>query len=315
MFGRAKKTAGAQRAAGAQKAERAQKTARSHAQALEERWNYTPTLPTTRALIGAGLGLLVAWAKGPSGDRWMRTSYSGGEVSLSEGVEVVGALVGSTLARPSVRISTGCPIASKAREMGALSLASAAGYIDDHMENAFPDHAKGLKGHLSALAHGRPTSGVLKIALIGGAAAIAPRYNRRGGFASWAADSVIIAGTANLINLLDLRPGRALKVVGAGALGGLACRRTRPGAAGLLVAVGSALPSDLAGATMLGDLGANALGLELGRLATAPTSLKTRLGLAAGVVGLTLASEKISFSKVIENTPILRTIDHAGRRD
>jgi hypothetical protein len=65
---------------------------------------------------------------------------------------------------------------------------------------------------------------------------------------------------------------------------------------------------------MLGDCGANALGALLGlRLAAIP-SRAPRAGLLAGVVALTLASEKVSFTKVIEATPGLRELDRLGRR-
>jgi hypothetical protein len=38
-----------------------------------------------------------------------------------------------------------------------------------------------------------------------------------------------------------------------------------------------------------------------------------RAALLAGIVGLTLASEKVSFTKVIEATPGLRELDRLGR--
>jgi hypothetical protein len=123
----------------------------------------------------------------------------------------------------------------------------------------------------------------------------------------------LVAGTANLINLLDLRPGRA------GKAGALVAAATLGGPAGGLVAgpLGAtlaALPEDLGERIMLGDCGANALGALLGlRLASIP-GRAPRAGLLAGVVALTLASEKVSFTKVIEATPGLRDLDRLGRR-
>jgi hypothetical protein len=51
-------------------------------------------------------------------------------------------------------------------------------------------------------------------------------------------------------------------------------------------------------------LGASAAGL--------PRS--ARIALLAGIAGLTAASEKVSFTKVIERTPALRWLDMLGRR-
>jgi hypothetical protein len=122
----------------------------------------------------------------------------------------------------------------------------------------------------------------------------------------------LVAGTANLVNLLDLRPGRAAK---AGALTAVA---TLGGPAGGLVAgpLGATLgvlPADLGERVMLGDSGANALGALVGlRLAELP-GRASRVGLLAGIVALTLASEKVSFTRVIEATPGLRELDRLGR--
>src|SRR5699024_8971506 len=83
-------------------------------------------------------------------------------------------------------------------------------------------------------------------------------------------------------------------------------RRRRPG---LL-----ALPADLRERGMLGDAGANVLGAAVGAAATRRLSAPSRLTVLASVVALTLASERISFSAVIERTPALRALDRLGRR-
>jgi UDP-N-acetylmuramyl pentapeptide phosphotransferase/UDP-N-acetylglucosamine-1-phosphate transferase len=123
-----------------------------------------------------------------------------------------------------------------------------------------------------------------------------------------------VAGTANLFNLLDLRPGRALKVSLVAAPAVLA-PHPAAGLAAAVVGTGAALlPADLAERSMLGDCGANAVGAVLGTAMVAATPRPVRLVLLAAVTGLTLASEKVSFTKVIEATPVLRELDAIGRR-
>jgi hypothetical protein len=122
----------------------------------------------------------------------------------------------------------------------------------------------------------------------------------------------VIAGTANLVNLLDLRPGRALKA--SLALG--APLAARPGGglvAGPLGAAGALLRDDLGENIMLGDAGANALGALLGVGIAAGTGRAGRAAALAALAALTAASERVSFTKVIESTPGLRELDQLGR--
>ena len=65
---------------------------------------------------------------------------------------------------------------------------------------------------------------------------------------------------------------------------------------------------------MLGDAGANALGALLGVAAAASLPRPARVALLAGIAGLTAASEKVSFTAVIERTPALKWLDMLGRR-
>jgi len=86
-------------------------------------------------------------------------------------------------------------------------------------------------------------------------------------------------------------------------------------AAGALGAGAAVLPDDLAERTMLGDSGANALGALLGLRLVERTGLAGRAAILAGVVALTVASERISFSEVIDRQPVLSALDRAGRRE
>ncbi|MCG5472110.1 hypothetical protein LADH09A_006145, partial [Micromonospora sp. LAH09] len=74
------------------------------------------------------------------------------------------------------------------------------------------------------------------------------------------------------------------------------------------------LRDDLGEDVMLGDSGANALGALLGVALAARTGPLGRAGLLAVLAGLTAASEKVSFTSVIQRTPGLRELDALGRR-
>lgn len=65
---------------------------------------------------------------------------------------------------------------------------------------------------------------------------------------------------------------------------------------------------------MLGDAGANALGAMLGAAAAASLPRSARAGALGVIVALTLVSEKVSFTRVIERTPPLHWLDMLGRR-
>jgi len=253
-----------------------------------------------------------------------RTNFRGHEVSLAGGIGLAaGAGVAAAVA--------GGPVGAAAAIAGLG--AGAVGAYDD-IVGARPGHtgAKGFRGHLAALRAGRVTTGLVKIAGIGaaglaaaallehrrargfGAAEPAGRPSFTGGLADVAVSGALIAGTANLFNLFDLRPGRALKV---GLLVGAPLAVAGPGAPVAAAATGAAaaaLPDDLGERTMLGDAGANALGAVLGTVLAAHTGRTARLAVLAGVVGLTAASERVSFTKVIERTPPLNALDRLGRR-
>ena len=89
-----------------------------------------------------------------------------------------------------------------------------------------------------------------------------------------------------------------------------------PAATLAAIPLGAALAlagEDLGERAMLGDAGANALGAMLGAAAAASLPRPGRVALLAGIVALTAASEKVSFTKVIRRTPPLHWLDMLGR--
>lgn len=305
-------------------------------------------LPVVGAGIGvcAGLGYVLR-RKHIKASQWERTNFHGATVSLRGGVAMAGASVASAAV---ASVLSDQPRAALGGAVAALG-GGLAGYIDDVDQGAHDGGkvAKGLKGHLGALAHGQVTTGVIKIAGIGASALAASalvgsKATSVGGKVSdLALNTVLIAGTANLANLLDLRPGRALKATvlvatplsyfscaaaktpASGASGAASATPAAPASAsgasaqrllasGLNAAAITALVEDLQETTMLGDTGANAAGALLGTSLAANDSWKLRLGTALGVVGLILASEKVSFSKVIAANPALNWLDQLWRR-
>ena len=303
-------------------------------------------LPVVGTGIGvcAGLGYVLR-RKRIKASQWERTNFHGATVSLRGGVAMAGASVASAAVASALSDQPRAALGGVVASLGG----GLAGYIDDVDQGAHDGGkvAKGLKGHLGALAHGQVTTGVIKIAGIGASALAASalvgsKATSVGGKVSdLALNTVLIAGTANLANLLDLRPGRALKatVLVAAPLSYLSCAAAKTPASGAsdapsakpvspasaasaqrLLASGlnaaaiTALVEDLQETTMLGDTGANAAGALLGTSLAANDSWKLRLGTALGVVSLILASEKVSFSKVIAANPALNWLDQLWRR-
>ena len=274
------------------------------------------------AIIGGAAARLsyAALKKRPPGGiaRWSRTNHRGETVTLLEGpAAAIGGVVGALAAGGSTRDRLAVAVAGAG--------AAAFGGYDDQAGNGV---RKGFRGHLGALRAGELTTGAVKIAGIGATGAAAALIAGASGdaaspdgFPSGALDVAdmlinagLVAGGANLLNLFDLRPGRAAKV--ALLTGGLLVpsRRGRAAAAGPLAAAAALLPEDLDERSMLGDAGANALGAMLGAAAAISLPRTARLSVLAVIVGLTAASEKVSFTEVIERTPPLHRLDMLGRR-
>jgi hypothetical protein len=303
-------------------------------------------LPVRSAVLAAAaarLSYAALQARPPGGDgTWSRTNHRGEPVTLLEGPAVAAGAVAGAILTPGLGW----------RGRAAMTVAGAgAAALGSYDDLAGSGSSRGFRGHLGALRHGELTTGAVKLAGIGAAGLAAsallgaggagsrkagsrkagsrkaasrkaasrgPRSRRAGAGALGAADVLInaglVAGGANLLNLFDLRPGRALKVaLGAGTVLAATSGPARTAVAAPLAAGAALLPEDLGERAMLGDGGANALGAMLGTAAAA-LPRPARLATLAAIVGLTAASEVVSFTKVIERTAALRWLDMLGRR-
>jgi glucosyl-3-phosphoglycerate synthase len=167
---------------------------------------------------------------------------------------------------------------------------AALGLVDD----LFSGPERGFRAHLGA----GSTTGTLKavgipILALAGTGSIS--------------EATLVGLSANSLNLLDTRPGRALKAF----LAGAALVRG-PAKAYLPIAVLLA-PYDLREMTMLGDAGSNALGAVLGFGSVGKLTARGRLIAIAALAGLTIVGETRSLGELIERTPFLSHLDRWGR--
>jgi len=194
---------------------------------------------------------------------------------------------------------------------GIMSI-SFLGFIDDMLGKR---NAMGFKGHFGALFKGKLTTGGLK-ALGGGLIALFLAHFHSSGTGNIILNALIIALFTNMLNLLDLRPGRAIKgylffllvivVLAGGRIDWLLI-------APLLGAVIYYFIIDLRAGAMMGDAGSNVLGLTLGYLSIINLSLLFRIGILIFLMAMHLYTEKYSLTKTIEKVPLLKAIDKLGR--
>jgi hypothetical protein len=165
-------------------------------------------------------------------------------------------------------------------------LVTAIGLADDRWSGS----ERGFAAHLRA----RRTTGVLKLVGIPFVALVRTRS---------LSGALLVSLSANALNQLDTRPGRALKAYVAAAL-----VVDAPLALAVLLA-----PYDLREMAMLGDGGANGLGAMLGSSSVNRFTGRGRWVAIGALAGLTLLGERRSLGDLIERTPVLRELDAWGR--
>ncbi|WP_134683198.1 UDP-N-acetylmuramyl pentapeptide phosphotransferase [Brevibacillus migulae] len=193
--------------------------------------------------------------------------------------------------------------------------ASLLGWLDDRSADK---EAKGFRGHLAVLwQEGRMTSGLWK-AWGGGAVSMLVALPLSGNLSEWLIHTGILSLSMNLLNLFDLRPGRAMKVFWIFLI--LSATSAWHVATVYLWMVPGLMATLLLfrpegrQQIMLGDTGANSLGFLTGFLLVLTQSLTAKICLLILLVILHGLAEFISFSRVIQSVGWLRRIDQWGRQ-
>jgi UDP-GlcNAc:undecaprenyl-phosphate/decaprenyl-phosphate GlcNAc-1-phosphate transferase len=185
------------------------------------------------------------------------------------------------------------------------------GLVDDMLGGA----DRGWRGHGGALLRGRLSTGALKAGgSLGLALYVLGRLDVSTG--RWLLGSAVLVLATNAFNLLDLRPGRAIKafvLLGAGLT--LGTWELWP-LWKLGIFVGPALVAggyDLRERAMLGDTGANLLGALAGLWLVVALPLAGQAIALAVLLAITVYGELRSIGALLERTPGLRELDSWGR--
>lgn len=245
-----------------------------------------------------------------------RENYRGHRLPTAVGIVLVTAVVavdGGRAVLGLVGVGDVATAGSRLLVLTAVVAFGLLGLLDDLLGDA---HDRGLAGHVRAAVRGRVTTGFVKL---GGGAAVAlvlagTIVGDRPGRVLL--DGALVALAANLGNLLDRAPGRTTKWALVAAVPLLWLAGTDATGVALAVVVGSAavlLWGDLQERFMLGDTGANALGAALGTATVLEAPAAARNVVVACLLVLTLLSEVVSFSRLIDAVPPLRWFDRLGR--
>lgn len=186
-----------------------------------------------------------------------------------------------------------------------------AGALDDLIGNR---NVSGLKGHFKSLFKGELTTGGFK-ALFGGFVGLVVSVCISSSIVDIIVNTLIIALSTNLMNLFDLRPGRAIKayLVIMIPIYITLTGYTKVFPLLILPNVLAYFNTDLKARGMMGDTGSNVLGISIGVLMAFGYGIKVRLAWLVFLILMHLITEKFSLTKIIEKNRVLKFIDNLGR--
>ncbi|HEX8100293.1 MAG TPA: hypothetical protein VF660_08855 [Actinomycetota bacterium] len=242
-------------------------------------------------------------------------NYRGVEVPVVLGIGLAAAVFGAALVVFSIALwrDKSPPLLIGVHAI-VLVLACMVVFLGGLYDDRVHGPARGLVGHFRELFRGRVTPGIVKlVAAVAAAALVAWRSNT--GIATAVIGIPVMAGATNLWNLLDVRPGRALKYFLPLGLVLLYSARRTDYALVAAAAMGAAVvvfPFDLGEEGMLGDAGSNLLGFVIG-LGLFQVLPLWALALALiAIVAVHVASETVTLSRLIKSYRALRWYEELG---
>ena len=185
------------------------------------------------------------------------------------------------------------------------------GIIDDSLGNR---GVTGLIGHFKALFKGSLTTGAFK-ALLGGFVGLTLAVTLSKSIPNIIVATLVVALSTNMMNLFDLRPGRAIKayVILAIIIFLASAKFNREVMMLIVPAVLAYFYFDLRALTMMGDAGSNVLGVSIGVFIVSSFDLPVQLVSLVLLVAIHVLTEKFSLTKIIENNKFVNYVDKLGR--
>ena len=241
--------------------------------------------------------------------RVVRKNYNNIEIPVGMGIALIPVLLINT------SILLLIPLYTNERLLvfliGILTMAFV-GIIDDLMGDR---NDTGFRGHFGNLLKGKLTTGGLK-AVTGGLIGFFISIFISSSLPVIFINTILIALMTNLLNLFDLRPGRALKVYLIIGLILLLMGITMESKIIFTIILGYCiiyLPQDLKARSMMGDVGSNTLGMTLGIISAVSLNVTYRLVIIFLLLTIHIVAEKYSLTKLIKKVHILDLLDQLGR--
>lgn len=210
------------------------------------------------------------------------------------------------------------PILTVYDEKGILFmfLISSIGFIGLLDDLAGDKSTKGIRNHVKKTMEGMLTTGFLKAA-VGFALSFIASMKISANLFDFLINTFVIALFTNTINLLDLRPGRAVKSFLFISVVLIITNLIRIFEIVPLLIVHVIswiyIIYDLKEKCMLGDTGSNILGISLGYYSALLMGSGSKAALLALLVSINLLSEKVSITEIIRKNRLLSYMDRIGR--